>query len=79
MKRLARPTSRDLMTLMKESDRTRLPVMLGLVLFAVLCFLVPRFMFAVRLGLMEMRYFSFFIIMGILFIWALIKVGRKKR
>jgi hypothetical protein len=60
-------------------ERRRIPFLLILVIFAVVCFLFPRAAYEMRLAVMELRYgFLIFLLIG-LFIWILLKLGPRDR
>jgi hypothetical protein len=57
------------------SSRTRFPLLLSLLLFVVICFVVPRLRYAVDVALLELRYSAFILILLAAFVWILTKLG----
>jgi uncharacterized membrane-anchored protein len=56
-------------------ERGRISLLLVAAVFCVVCFALPRFAYAVRLELLELRYFGLFLAVIALFIWVLVKIG----
>jgi hypothetical protein len=61
------------------SPRARIPLLWLLLLFAVICFVVPRFRYAVDVALLELRFSALFLILLGAFVWVLIKLGPRDR
>jgi len=60
-------------------QRSRISLLLVLVVFCAVCFVVPRIFYSFRVAVLEMRYFGLFALVCVLFIWALIKLGPDNR
>ena len=65
------------MARMRSPGRFKLQLLLGLVVFAGLCVMLPRFLFVVELGLRELRYFGWLLVLVAAAIWLLVKLGRR--
>jgi hypothetical protein len=61
------------------SSRARISILLSLVVFAVICFVVPRLVYAADVALLELRYSALFLIVLAAFIWVLVKLGPRDR
>ena len=70
---------RVVVTGLMPSSRPRIPLLLCLLLFAVICFVVPRFRYAVDVAVLELRYSALFLILLAAFVWVLIKLGPRNR
>ena len=61
------------------SPRSRLSLPFVLLLFGVICFVVPRFRYAVDVALLELRYSALVLVLLAAFIWVLIKLAPSDR
>jgi hypothetical protein len=60
-------------------ERSRLPLLLALVAFCVVCFVFPRVLYSFRLALMEMRYLGIIAVLCGVLVWVLVKLGPRNR
>ena len=58
-------------------ERRRLPL-IAFIAICVLCMLLPRYFYGVRLAMMELKYSALVVLLLAGFLWILLKIGPKK-
>lgn len=60
-------------------QRARIPFLLVLLAFAVICFVVPRVRYAMDVALLELRFSGLVLILIAAFVWILLKLAPRDR